>query len=351
MQIYVTLLHRCMRSLVLILLTVTPLVTLATPHQTGLESTFATQHAMIDLPGLTLQAFTVRGNYAYASIDDGSSGFGIFDLSNPFSPTLTGQVSGPSFTSIVLSGTYAYLNTWPELTVIDVSVPTSPTIVATASLGPLVELALGNGMLYGAGVSHLRIIDISNPLSPTLVASYPKPHGGTILTVAGQMNLALFGVASDQYAQNGGLYLLDVSNPESPTEIGFQHTGDPFDLAVNGSVAFVASYSQVTLIDITNPVLPALIYTYTVPDSNPDDGIRVQRVASSNQYAYVAYGHYLYALDISNPAQPIPILSYVLADPIVDLALENEYAYATDTSGQLHVFHIPYRVFLPVVIR
>ena len=79
----------------------------------------------------------------------------------------------------------------------------------------------------------MRIINISNPASPTEVGFYDTPG-------------ALRGVAvSGSYAYvadyNSGLRIIDISNPASPTEVGFCDTpGECLGVAVSGSYAYVA---------------------------------------------------------------------------------------------------------------
>ena len=319
--------------------------TIAPPHL---------DHNEVTIP--LIRDITVRNNYAYVIIGDSPdhSSFAILDVSDPFSPTLVSQIPGMTYLNfdhahIIIENGYAYVNSELGLKVIDISNPFSPTIVATSTIGS-VDLAIGDALLVEAGVEDMSIIDISIPTSPTLLSSYPRPHGGTIRLVAAKDNLAMFADVDDQYVENGGLHLLDISNPISPTEIGFYHTTDPDDLEVFGNYAFVGSYGAVYIIDIITPNIPTLTARYQVPgfDSGSPAIPRIA-IAVSRNYAYVAYGAVLYMVDISNPSQPEMLSSMELSTRIENLAIGGEYVYVIDANGGLHVFHIPYQMFLPII--
>jgi hypothetical protein len=63
----------------------------------------------------------------------------------------------------------------------------------------------------------------------------------------------------------GGLRIVDVSNPNMPTEVGFVSTGgSTYDVDVSGGHAFVADGAAgMRVIDVSNPGAPVEVGAYT----------------------------------------------------------------------------------------
>ena len=55
---------------------------------------------------------------------------------------------------------------------------------------------------------------------------------------------------------NGGLRLIDISDPASPTEVGFLDTQDFGGVAVTGDLVLVAGRFGLRVIDISDPTSP-----------------------------------------------------------------------------------------------
>ena len=95
----------------------------------------------------------------------------------------------------------------------------------------------------------LRIIDVSNPWSPTEVGSYwAVPNSVNGVTVLG--NYAYIADAS-------GLRILDVTTPSSPSEIGYYLIPDARDVFVSNDLAYVAGYDNgLRIINVGTPTNP-----------------------------------------------------------------------------------------------
>jgi hypothetical protein len=97
----------------------------------------------------------------------------------------------------------------------------------------------------------LRIVDVSNPMTPTLAGVLATPDYALGVAVAGQFAY----VAS----RGAGLEIVDVSNPISPTLVATVHTADWVkDVVVVGSQAFVLTSGSLYVVDVADPANPSV---------------------------------------------------------------------------------------------
>ncbi len=145
----------------------------------------------------------------------------------------------------------------------------------------------------------LRMVDISNPVNPTLGATVAFPYS---LDLDGVGDTVLFA------GQNAGLYIMDISNPESPFETG--HLPSPLPpagisaVAVSGNTAYVANGCLgFHVVDIANPTQPqtigSLVHDHCI------SGVTVH-----DNHAYLAGSTLstgLLVVDVSHPASPVQV--------------------------------------------
>lgn len=67
-------------------------------------------------------------------------------------------------------------------------------------------------------------------------------------------------------ARDGGLYILDIENPESISVLS-QYDPDNivWDVALSGNIAYLAEGAQIEILDVSNPVAPAVLAMIEVP--------------------------------------------------------------------------------------
>lgn len=190
----------------------------------------------------------VSGNYAYVSSDGDE--LVVVDISSPASPNqsttldLTGAADG---TTVAVSGNRAYVGRTgnDELHIIDISTPTSPSPVASLSVsGTVNSLAIKGNYAYLAtdGV-EFQIVDISG--TPNVVGSVDIGGGNNAESVWVDPNAdyAYVGRA------NGNVYAIDISSPNSPTQLNNYDVGQTAnDLVLNadGSLLFVGNNTNGT---------------------------------------------------------------------------------------------------------
>jgi len=162
-------------------------------------------------------------------VADRNAGLRVFSVANPASPSEIGHCDTVGIVNdVAVAGDFAYLVSGMDndIWVVNVADPSSPQPVGRCPLPNGGEaVAISGGYAYVAG-SDLYVIDISNPASPTLTKSYATTGYCLGVTIAG--SIAYVGDASY------GLRVLNVSDPRDPQEVGYYNTPG---MAGNATVA------------------------------------------------------------------------------------------------------------------
>jgi len=160
---------------------------------------------------------------------------------------------------------YAIMGVTGGTTIIDVTVPSTPVEVAfiPGPLAPPYEwreikthlnyvYVVSEGTGSGAG---MQIIDLSNlPVSASLAATYTATF-----TRAHEIFIA-DGYAYVVGTSQGGMHILDLSNPTNPVQVGYYGaSGYVHDVHVWNDTAYVSSADTYDLVDLSNKATPQLI--------------------------------------------------------------------------------------------
>ena len=165
-------------------------------------------------------------------------------------------------------------------------------------------------------------IETTNSDSPLMVrspviGSYTPPPPGEV------MDIAVAGDVMYVAAEDGGLRVLDISDPTNPTEIGSynESTDDTIQsLAIAGDVLYVQNGTHLMSFNISDPTNP------TRKDLRNPVGNDIFDMKISGDVMYLAKGGYGFdSWDISNP----DVLS--LLDP------EGSWVVALEVSGDIAV--------------
>ncbi|MBK6284972.1 MAG: hypothetical protein IPF54_22130 [Draconibacterium sp.] len=140
----------------------------------------------------------------------------------------------------------------------------------------------------GWGTKILDISDTSNPIFKVTinVSSNDIFIKGNTLFICG----------------SAGFKIYNITNPLVPTLIGSCSLANtnPQDVFVNGNYAFVADYTAgCQIIDITTPYSPAIIYTYN------SGALSCNSIYAVGNYLYVGENASIKILDITVPSSPI----------------------------------------------
>jgi hypothetical protein len=238
-----------------------------------------------------------------------------------------GHIGGITW-AIAVQGNYAFVGEGPQLTILDISNPASPTV--TGKTQPLPDIvgciAFLSGYIYVAdGQGGLRIIDVSDPSAPFEAGFYDTPGDADEVSVAGSFAYV---------ADSSGLRIIDISDPSAPFEAGFYDTGYANDVAVSGSFAYVAVSSGLRIIDISDPSAPFEAGFYDTPDY-------AMGVTIASNYAYVADRDAgLRIIDISDPSAPFEAGFYDTPNYAWGVTLDGSYAYVADWYAGVRIIDI-----------
>ncbi len=266
----------------------------------------------------------LSGDYAYVICN--TQYLWIINVSNPSAPVLETNYSTPGITyGITISGIYAFVTDGNQgMRIINIGSPSSPyeeghfEFVGN-TIGVFVS---GNYAYLACHQRGMRIVNVSNPSAPFEAGHFDTPYQAIDITVAG--NYAYLG---DKY---NGLRIINISDPSDPYQEGFfPCPGDAFGIAVSGNYAYLAALQYLYILDITNPSAPYQVGSCTVSYSSA--------IAIAGDYAYIGVGGYgLRIVNISDPASPYVVGSYNTYEYVNSVKVSGDYVYlAVGISGLL----------------
>jgi len=317
-----------------------------------------------------LYGLATDGAHVYCAAND--SGLFVFDVTTPASPQLVGRCVLPAYVyDVALSGLYAYVGADTGLLVVDVQTPASPTRVGALALpGSGIKVRIrGNTAYVADNYSGLRLIDITTPASPAEIGHldindytyYAVPSGHYVYAACIYTGLRTIDVQTpsnpvqvDSFPVPGSaqsvaladsiaclaagklLYVLDISHPNSPQEIGScVPTSDPVYVTVAGHYAFVCAY-DLDVVDIANPANPQVVGSCQMPIYSYAMAVDV-----SGQYACVSTRDSgLVVVDVSTPTNPLAVGRCPLPINGAGVAHVGQYAYVSNRDSGLYCVSI-----------
>jgi hypothetical protein len=262
------------------------------------------------------QAVAVEDGMAFAVGD----GLRVIDVSNPTAPGVIGSIQGRRWQDVAVAGGLVYVSSndlsgpGPGLKIIDVLNPAGPFERGFVPFerAPESGVAVEGGLAFlGNSRSSLLIVDVSNPDAP--FETYRGGGGGSAIEVVG-------GVA---YAVRGShLLLTDVSDPAAPVALGAIAAGSPRAVAVEDGLAYTVG-DGLRVIDVSIPDAPVELGAIDTYDL-------AQGVAVEGSLAYVATGSSLRLIDVSDPAAPVELGG--VGGPANDIATVDGLAYVVGGS-------------------
>ena len=268
----------------------------------------------------------IEGGYAYVT---GEWGLEIFDISSSV-PRHIGEIptSGIAENVSVQDG-YAYVADGEAgLQIIDVRQPKRPQLLTNYrdALTYVHEIQVIGDYAYIADLSEgFQILDISDLGNTHLVGSY-KPKGKTFaLHISGQ-----YAYLADS---EDGFRILDISDKESPKPVGVADIAG-YDIATSNGYAYLA-YGNFAILDIRNPNAPRII----AEDIQTPGHVVSLQFQDGYIYAADLVGG-LAILDVGNVRNPRVIGRQNTAGQAFDVAIKGNYAYIADGYGGLQTIDI-----------
>jgi hypothetical protein len=313
---------------------------------------------------------------------DGSNGLRVVDsqLAIPASVGLYPTIG--FFENLDVAGGYAYLADGTNgLQVVDVADPTQPTLkvlLKGTGWGGLADVqvhgqyAFTTDQTYGADqiTGTLRMINVSNPLSPSAAAAVARPgyaagvdiEGGLALVAGEGLSLVNvqtpaaaswittcatggqpYGVAAaGDYAYVaatwGGLQVVRIKNPQQPERIGGTTAWYASNVAISGTLCYVAGGTYLRVLNVADPTAPLQIgYSQFQKGSVVE---MAQQVTLRGGYAYVAASGGIHAMNVGNPSSPLEVGFLHLPEPVTDIVLVGDYAYVAAGEAGMYILGV-----------
>jgi hypothetical protein len=273
----------------------------------------------------------------YALIADGTSGLQIVNVTNSSSPAFISSYNTQG-TAIAVSNAainnsqYAFISDGTQglviLNVTNVSAPALDTTLYFQSDRVLTSFAdAANGILYiGTYYGNIYIYNISNlPDSVSLIASYTSPLDNI-------MGIYVTNGIAYVAERSIGIELINVSNPSNPQSISNYDTpGYSLDVVVGGNYAYVADFSSLYIIDVTNPFSPVFAGMYS------EENAAYYGVALNYPYQVFTadYDFGVETLGLGVPSSPEQVGYYNTDGFSNNIAYFNGYIYVADGSDGL----------------
>lgn len=287
--------------------------------------------AVPPLAGRT-EAIAVSGTYAFIANYLGS--LQVIDLADPEAPLTWGASTTSRAQDIVVTGNRAYIGNrrgsdGGGLDIYDISNPESPILIGHSEMmtHPNRLAILGDYLvtLESDFVPFVQaVLDVSNPADVAVVSS--KTISGKVMDTKISGNVAA--VAVEGTSEEDGLYLIDISNPESPTPVGFIEMSAARFVYLDGNYAYVSRMGNgLDIVDISDPANPFVTSNYYI-GGDPGKG-QVEELIVRDNLAYVTLMlSGMLILDVSDPYNPVQVGMYP-AYLVEDIALIGNYALLT----------------------
>ena len=290
----------------------------------------------------------VQQGLAYqASYNDGMR---VVDVRALSTPILDGSLVNGSAVDFAPRGDYGLLTGDSSLRVVDLADPARLSVASSvATTTPTFQVAISGDYAYvtqrsvldrdlnrSAG-GGLAVFDVSNPLTPTQIGFFATPNGYGLGPVAmsGRYVYAVdfYYYSSGNFGPMDTLYVIDTVDPAAPVQVGsYRAPSWIADMEAHGQYVFlITNDDELLVLSLINPAQPVVVGTLELTDSQ----YRATSLALAGNYAYVGFDalssswrHLLQVIDISNPAQPAVVSSLGDGGVVHALTIEGSRLYA-----------------------
>jgi len=224
----------------------------------------------------------------------------VYDISEVTAPVLLKSIPNGGGADSVIDGDFIYAaqyggaHQYGLMTVVNRH--TDETVVETQVPSPLKFInKVGNYIYTTDDLTGIFVYDVSNPESPDVVETYGTVgYTGNIDVVDDICYLTSL----------GGFRVIDVSLPEEARLIGdLLDLGGAADLHVSDSIAYYLSGTGLTLIDVMDPSMPSVL-------SNTEMNLNFS-VEANNGYAYVSSYSSIRIVDVDPPETAYQVATYM----------------------------------------
>jgi hypothetical protein len=208
------------------------------------------------------------------------------------------------------------------LVVLDVGNPTNINRLA-AYPTPVSSLVFtGTKAIVAAGDGGIQLLDLSDPTRPTLMAKVGTSASASQVVVTNELAYLADGA--------GGLQVLDIHDPTQIRSVGNYLGSSPGGIDVANGLAGVIESARVTILDVRDPQNISQIGSYL---SFYPTAIRLV-----GRRAYVAGFNDLAILDLSQPGQVLTLASYPSQQLFYDMDVSGDIICAVSEPAPGGVF-------------
>lgn len=276
--------------------------------------------------GDTTSIYVANGGEGHSYFYDGLRNVFIVDVTDPTTPTEVGSISLPGENPGIerraaKNGDYLYIPRSgfgnPDMDIVNTSNPSNPMYIGSVSLGTARNLFVEGSYMYATGDGPISVYDVSAPSNPTFVWQSP-----------------ILGVDFDIVAKDGFVYAVG-EGPLTIIDTANQTVGDTVPLDDYANRAIISDNylyvgdrnSRVTVFDISSPLEPLAVGTYTTTDSAP-----LSMDIAGDQMFIAGNGGNLEWIDISDPTNPFQLGVYGGLNA-QDIYTNGNYIYAATEDG------------------
>ena len=283
----------------------------------------------------------VRGNLCcmvtYWITDDDNCRFDVLDISDLANVRRIAHIDGVGGYDVHLSGPLAFVSGYQyaewEFAMVDIADSTRPSVVSrctTSGYNEAVWADWTSNYAYVADRIGLTVVDISNLNQPVVDTCFMKASYA--------YDVYVYGNRAYVADYTGGLKVLDVSDPDTPTELGGADSIHATSEAVvaNDSFAFIGWWPRPYLrsFDVTDPAHPALAGGL-VTETKPMD------MALRDTLIYLAGRLRFNVVNVARPRQPVLVGSCVTGDlQTAGISLQGRYAYVAGAYDGLYIVDV-----------
>jgi len=287
----------------------------------------------------TIFQFQIKNDFLYVA--NGIEGLKIIDIRDWSNPTIVSTFHKEGIVkSLVIDETYGFLACDGfGISTIDISNPFNPLSVANWTEDPKACLIRNyNGFHFlGCETQGLKILKYSETITPRKISEYSFGINAQEVVLDGDI-VYLCSVEDGIY--NGGLTILDISDPFNPQNLGSFNTSgyDFYDVKIKDNICFAASKTKGFLsLNITDPENISILDSiggYLINSST--------KVELYNNLAFVSNGAVgLDIYNISNPLELVFLKNYPLSSGICyDVKIRNNYAFIAKGYQGIEILNI-----------
>ena len=187
--------------------------------------------------------------------------------------------------------------------------------------GHVEEMQIVGQLLYAVSFQNgLYVLDISDPASPVEVGSLDLPDNNTDLAVDGTTAYVIKQAAP--FSGGTNVFIVDVTNPAAPSLIG--SVGEPSGttedwngVAAQGGTLYVTRRGGMQIFDVSSPPFPVAQGFWPTPGWNGNSSTDVAIIGNVAHVAVIFYS--LYQIDVTNPSAPVELSGGVVGsdyDPV-----------------------------------